>query len=69
MSLIGPTADIGNPLFQSCANCRWLRDDDVIAQTEFLQRQFPKHVEIADATLGKLDDFLGDNSCRRIITN
>jgi hypothetical protein len=44
-------------------------DDGVIAQTEFLQRQFPKHFGIADAALRKFDDFLGDNSCRRIITN
>ena len=41
----------------------------LLAQIEFLQRQLAKHVRIADAALHKLDDFLGDKSCRRIINN
>jgi hypothetical protein len=40
-----------------------------IAQAEFIQRQFPKLIGIADAALRPIDDFLGDKSRRRIVTN
>jgi hypothetical protein len=29
----------------------------------------PKHIRIADAMLRKFDDFLGDQSCRWVVTN
>src|SRR5690348_4672292 len=58
------TAD---PLFQSGA-IYWWREAS-IGHIELLQRQFAKHVGIANAALSKFDDFLGDKSCRRIITN
>jgi len=40
-----------------------------IAQAEFIHRQFPKHIGIADAALRPFDDFLGDKSRRRIVSN
>src|ERR1700751_3613543 len=41
----------------------------LIAQIEFLERQFAQHIRIADAALRELNDCLGDKSRRRIITN
>src|SRR5262249_10160324 len=41
----------------------------LIAQTKFFQRHCAKHIRIANATLREVDDFLGDNSCRWIVTN
>ena len=40
-----------------------------VAQAEFIHRQFPKLIGIADAALRPFDDFLGDKSRRRIVTN
>src|SRR6516164_11109809 len=41
----------------------------LITQIQFFQRHCAKHIRIADATLRKFDDFLGDNSCRWVVTN
>jgi len=40
-----------------------------IAQAEFIHRQFPKHIGIADAALRPFDDFICDKSRRRIVNN
>src|SRR5262249_40842399 len=40
-----------------------------ITQTKLFQRHCAQRIRIADATLREFDDFLGDNSCRWVVTN
>ena len=44
-------------------------EGDRFGFAQFFQRHCAKRIRIANATLREVDDFLGDNSSRWIVTN